>query len=158
MTLQLKYRRTHQLTDELNCFSLNTPSLFLSISFTLPLSLWTPRHTPSLLLLIPVFSLVYEFILFSRLYIYAFDILFFPCFWVCYLESVSQLCWLLFVTLFFSLFCLRWEVFFFFFFKVSFFNLACTMWLSLFLWCIIISCADKWTLHSRWQCRRSKEY
>lgn len=115
MTLQLKYRRTHQLTDELNCFSLNTPSLFLSISFTLPLSLWTPRHTPSLLLLIPVFSLVYEFILFSRLYIYAFDILFFPCFWVCYLESVSQLCWLLFVTLFFSLFCLRWEVFFFFF-------------------------------------------
>lgn len=155
MPPQFKYRRTYQLTDELNCLPQhNTLSLFLSFTFILPLSLWTQPSTHchfsfwfQFFHLVSVSLFCFPNFTFMR---FVFDILFFTCFWVCHLSSSVDFC--LSRCFFFVLFEARC------FFRSFFFYLTCTMWLSLFLWCIIISSPNKWTLHSRWQCRRSKEY
>lgn len=116
MPPQFKYRRTYQLTDELNCLPQhNTLSLFLSFTFILPLSLWTQPSTHchfsfwfQFFHLVSVSLFCFPNFTFMR---FVFDILFFTCFWVCHLESVIQLCWLLSVTLFFL--CFVWGAMFF---------------------------------------------
>lgn len=158
MLLQFKYRRTYKPTDELNRLPQhNTHLLYPSPSSSLSLWVFDSAHAVTF----PFDSTFFiwsrrVYFVFPTLHLcgFVFDILFFPCFRVCHLESVIRLCWLLFVTLLFFL-CFVWGETLF---PSFFFYLTCTMWLSLFLWCIVISCANKWTLHSRWQCRRSKEY
>lgn len=166
------WNRSVHLASEVTC--LYSWNIYVRLNWPMKLNVFLPSpDTPSLL------PSVFEHTPAHNI-TSLFDPTFFP-FGLCeYLISVSSLyiyvvCfWYTIFSLFFSLsfraflsssvdFCLS-HCFFFVWFEVRrfflyfFFYLTSTMWLSLFLWCAIISCADKWTLNFRWRCGRSKDY